>query len=446
MKKLKIHIKRKILIILTVCSLFCVLKFSSITMWAEFPCWLSNILVQPSIGTDAYEIWSLFENLSLAYIASLIFYIVVEYIPRKEKEKKSLAVISNNLESIYDNLSYIIRVILFEIEIDKSIKDIELADLEQVKYLIFDSTTKYADITHVRNGKDINVKDFSYNLLDKCKCCGNSITKTIDGIFSLQIAGNVDEDLIELLSSLRKSRFLSMMSYFEYQNTRRVPGRKNEILFYDESFYELIQYRESIGKYKIDLLDYRFEQLTDEQIKEGRERRVFWLDRSFFMRASIEKIQSSLSYMPNIILDEVSFHKINGVLMEALVTYDIDNEQYNYMLPIAKNIAEYLCNYDGSEECKDIACLNYLQVLRRMGTITKKDMLGARQIIADTNKSKILRLGALIIVRNFAEAKNVFDSLHENQKFQVVSMPIYRLWNNPPLPANLEQPDFNIYE
>ena len=443
---MKIHKKSIILIILTICSMFCVLKFSKITMWTMLPEWLSNIFERPSIGTNEYEIWSLIDNLSLAYIASLIFYIVVEYIPKKEKEKKAFAVISSNLQSIYDNLSYIIRVITFEIGLEKNISDIELADLEKVKNIIFDSTTKYADITHVKNNEDLNVKVFAYNVLDDSKLHGNSITKNIDDIFSLQIAGNINEDIVELLSNLKKSRFLSMMSYFEHQNTRRIPGRKNEILFYDKSFYELIQYREAIGKLKIDLLDYRFEKMTDDQISREREERVYWLGRSYFMRMPIEKIQGSISYMPNIVLNEASFSRLNGVLLEALVTYDIDNEQYKHMLPIARSIAEYLCSFNGSEDCIDIACLNYLQVLRRMGTITKKDMIGARQIIADTNKSKFLRLGALIIVRNFAEAKNVFDSLDDNQKFQVVSMPIYRLWNNPPLPANLEQPDFNIYE
>lgn len=230
-------------------------------------------------------------------------------------------------------LSYIIRVITFEIGLEKNISDIELADLEKVKNIIFDSTTKYADITHVKNNEDLNVKGFSYNVLDDSKLHGNSITKNIDDIFSLQIAGNINEDIVELLSNLKKSRFLSMMSYFEHQNTRRIPGRKNEILFYDKSFYELIQYREAIGKLKIDLLDYRFEKMTDDQISREREERVYWLGRSYFMRMPIEKIQGSISYMPNIVLNEASFSRLNGVLLEALVTYDIDNEQYKHMLP-----------------------------------------------------------------------------------------------------------------
>ncbi|MBQ6996301.1 MAG: hypothetical protein IJN64_17720 [Lachnospiraceae bacterium] len=446
MKKVGYRFKKSILIILMLVSLFCIVKFSSASMWCVLPSFIKRLFERPVEGTNAYEIWFIVNEFCMAYVASLIFYFVVDYIPKKEKEKKAFAIISNNLVTIYDNLSYIIRMILFEIEVDKNIEDITLSDLCQVKSLEFDSITKYADITHVKNGKDIKVKGFSFNLLDKCKTCGESITKTIDEIFSLPVSGNINDELLELLLDIRKCRFLHMLSYFEHYNTRKIPGRRNEILFYDASFFELIQYREVLGKEKFDLLDYRFERMSDEQIEEERERRIYWLGRSYFMRMPVEKIQASLSYMPNILLDESGFHKLNGVLMETLVTYDIDKERYGYMLPIAKSIAEFLRKYEGTEECKDIACLNYLQVLRRMGTISKKDLKAARVIIENPNKPNILRLGALIIVKNYDEAQKVFEDLEENQKLQVLDFPIYRLWKNPPCPANIEQPDFNIYE
>lgn len=446
LKKVWSRLKKSILIIIMLASLFCIVKFSSVSVWCALPGFVKKILERPVEGTNAYEIWLIIDNLCLAYVASLIFYVVVDYIPKKENEKKAFAIISNNLVTIYNNLSYIVRMILFEIEVDKSIKDITLSDLCKVKNLEFDTITKYADIRHIKNGKDINVKDFSYNILDKCKTCGESINKSIDEIFSLPVAGNVNNELLELLVGIRKCRFLHMMSYFTYENTRKIPGRINEILLYDKSFFELIKYREELGKEKFDLMDYRFERMSDEQIEEERERRIYWLGRSYFMHMPIEKVQASLSYMPNILLDEFRFHKLNGVLLEALVTYDIDNERYGYMLSVAKSIAEFLCKYEGTEECKDIACLNYLQVLRRMGTISKKDLKDARMIIGNPNKPNILRLGALIIVKNYDEAQKVFENLEENQKLQVVDFPIYRLWKKPPRPANIVPPDFNIFE
>ena len=44
---------------------------------------------RPNEGTAEYEILRIAENLSLAYIASLIFYILVDYLPNKRDEKRT---------------------------------------------------------------------------------------------------------------------------------------------------------------------------------------------------------------------------------------------------------------------------------------------------------------------------------------------------------------------
>ena len=58
----------------------------------------------------------------------------------------------------------------------------------------------------------------------------------------------------------------------------------------------------------------------------------------------------------------------------------------------------------------------------------------------------LLRLGALIIVKNFHEAQKVFEMLDDDQKLQMLDFPIYRLWIKPPCLPNMQPPDFNIYE
>ncbi|WP_027209098.1 hypothetical protein [Butyrivibrio hungatei] len=435
-----------ILLLLLILSLFCVLKFSKIEILEFLPDGIKKLFLCPREKTDAYEIWSFMNNLSLAYIASFIFYIVVDVIPMKVKQKKALIIISNKLIIIYKNMSYIIRAVLFEIGEKKEIKDIELADLKKVEAVFFNTSIKYADITHIKNGKDINVKDFSYELLDQCKACEERINKTIDEIFSMQIAGNISDELIELLSEIRQSRLLHMLSLFNHDNTRKIPGHESIAIYFDKSFWDMIIYRERLSNYHFDLLDYRFESMSEEEINNEREKRIFYLGRSSFMHVPVERLQEILSYMPNIKLNEQSFKKLNGVLMEALIVYDIDNKKYGYMLSIAKNIAEYLCKFEGIEEYRDISVLNYLQVLRRIGTYSKKHFQPARDIISDTNKGKEYRLGALIILKNFAEAQIVFEELDEDKQKQIATFPIYRLWDNPPMPANIEQPDFLVYE
>lgn len=114
------------------------------------------------------------------------------------------------------------------------------------------------------------------------------------------------------------------------------------------------------------------------------------------------------------------------------------------MLPIAQNIAEFLGNYKGSQECRDVACLNYLQVLRRIGTYPPKSFKVAGEILSDTNRAKVYRIEAAIILKNFDGAKKLFNDLDESQQKQLTCSTIYRLWDNPPIPATMKQPDFRI--
>lgn len=432
-----------ILVLLLVVSMFCVLKFSKILVWSFLPEVLKKAFLCPAINTNVYEVWLFINNICFAYITSFLFYLLVEYIPAKTKEKKAMTIISDKLIIIYKEMSYFIRAVLYEINVQKDIKEISIEDLKSVETLSFDSYTKYANIIQTINGTR-NSRALSYALLDKLQKCIEEINRTIDEIFSMQIASNIGDDLVETLSEIRQSGFLNRISLFNLGNTRTIPGYKSVILGLDIYFFEMIQCRERLKNYKFPLFDYIFEKMSDEQISIEREKLIYFLERSFFMYSSVERIQASLSYMPNIILDDSKFYKLNGVLMEALVTYDIDNKQYGYLLPIAKNIAEFLCDYEGSQECRDLACLNYLQVLRRIGTYPKKFFKVAGEILSDTNRAKVYRIEAAIILKNFDGAKKLFNDLDESQQKQLTCSTIYRLWDNPPIPATMKQPDFRI--
>mgnify|MGYP000025340532 CR=1 FL=1 len=88
-----IHILKSVLkdlwihIVLIFISLFFICKFSSAP---QFFYALGFLLEKPSDGTFQYEVFRILENLSLAYLASLIFYLIVDYIPKKREEKETV--------------------------------------------------------------------------------------------------------------------------------------------------------------------------------------------------------------------------------------------------------------------------------------------------------------------------------------------------------------------
>ena len=86
-KDLKVHI------VLLIVSLLVICKFSDAP--PIFDC-LAFLFQRPNEGTAEYEILRIAENLSLAYIASLIFYILVDYLPNKRDEKRTEKLLGKN--------------------------------------------------------------------------------------------------------------------------------------------------------------------------------------------------------------------------------------------------------------------------------------------------------------------------------------------------------------
>ena len=86
-KDLKVHI------VLLIVSLLVICKFSDAPPIFFF---FSFLFQRPNEGTAEYEILRIAENLSLAYIASLIFYILVDYLPNKRDEKRTEKLLGKN--------------------------------------------------------------------------------------------------------------------------------------------------------------------------------------------------------------------------------------------------------------------------------------------------------------------------------------------------------------
>ena len=91
-KDLKVHI------VLLIVSLLVICKFSDAP--PIFDC-LAFLFQRPNEGTAEYEILRIAENLSLAYIASLIFYILVDYLPNKRDEKRTEKLLEKSLTTLY---------------------------------------------------------------------------------------------------------------------------------------------------------------------------------------------------------------------------------------------------------------------------------------------------------------------------------------------------------
>ena len=106
-------------IVLIFISLFFICKFSSAPQIFDA---LGFLLEKPSDGTFQYEVFRILENLSLAYLASLIFYLIVDYIPKKREEKHTEKVLEKNLTTLYMYMDKVCAYFDFTFEIDNLLK------------------------------------------------------------------------------------------------------------------------------------------------------------------------------------------------------------------------------------------------------------------------------------------------------------------------------------
>ncbi|MDF1618610.1 hypothetical protein, partial [Petrocella sp. FN5] len=70
-----------LLIGILIISIFFIIKMSNIAILLWLPAFIKEIFTTPTTDNPSFEVYKLLENMSLAYIASFIFYILVDIIP-----------------------------------------------------------------------------------------------------------------------------------------------------------------------------------------------------------------------------------------------------------------------------------------------------------------------------------------------------------------------------
>lgn len=106
-----------------------IVKFSALPAPSIFPKFLIFLLEKPRESTTEYKIFDLLNSLSLAYVASFIFYIVIDYLPKHQRERKAFTILSSNFSNIYISLEALIYMFLFELDVYKEASNINELDL-----------------------------------------------------------------------------------------------------------------------------------------------------------------------------------------------------------------------------------------------------------------------------------------------------------------------------
>lgn len=203
-------------------------------------------------------------NLSYSYIAGLIFYILIEYIPKNIAAKKAFTIWESQLVNIYLHMSEIVAEIKLIANITKEDKDIILSDLKdivkykpQYKKLYYKSTTFINKIPN--KDKTKGVFEFHADLYE----AGVYIKKHISEMIKLPSASNITPNLLEIISEIESCKFLFTCNSFK---NVFLEDCEYDINSFDKDFYDFLQLYICLGKYKFPQHSYNYEILSQDEI------------------------------------------------------------------------------------------------------------------------------------------------------------------------------------
>jgi len=444
-KELFIFINRNVIIcILLLISIFVIAKYSFVPVPNWVPVSIQNILARPLEGSITFEWFAIFNNLSLAYIASIITYIVVQYIPERRKTNRAFSLLKDEISELYSNMSRVIRMYLFEININKAEESITLEDIKDICNVEITDVTKNCKIKSMKNGSYINCVSYGYNLFSDTKKYMTSIQKAMQNIKGSIYSSHLDSVLIEAISTIENNWFYSCLKEKKTPDTK-TPGYKSTIFEFDKGFYEFINCHISLSKYDFDLNSYEFEAISDAEMQSEIEKKQFSINRAIIKYIGTDMASRASQYITALEPTEERLRKSNGVILEILVCYDAEPIKSPVLLQAAWDLAEYVRKNEKESIPLLYDILNSMQIKKRQDNLSSDDKQELKKIIEDVNIPNDVRLGAAIIIGEYKTANYIFEQLSEEMKYIFIQFPIYHLWVNPPVPASSDPQLFTVF-
>ena len=262
MKFIKNH---KILSALFIVSILLMIKNSSIPYLFEPPVFIAIIFDAPK-GEFFSGIMQMIDIFASAYVTSLIFYIMVDYLPAVKQEKKAKDIIAPKLVSLYLYISELLS------EIEYSAKQKGLADENNPDKMddlrITNEIVKCKKTTY-NNEVESGTHFYTYNLLENCHLWRNNILKTCGDISSVTSFSYCDSDLIHIISQIQLSELLSKLPAPD-DILRKISEEffnNTSYMGLGKAYYDLRELYVKLGSFVEQRFSYELTEITQEEIE-----------------------------------------------------------------------------------------------------------------------------------------------------------------------------------
>lgn len=435
LKEIWLFIRRHIIIcVLCVVCAFIITKYSQLPMPDWLPQFFHNLFLCPSADTAHYEWLSLLNNLSLAFLASIIVYIVVQYIPERRKANKAFSLLRKEFVSLYSSMSQMICMYFFELGVTEKEEKIKLEQLSGVCEIDFSDFVRKCRIRDLKNGRYINCVSIGYTLYKDSLECYQQISKAIGKIKETKCSANLDNDIVNTISVIENNWFLRFFSY--EKSIIATSSKKNKIINFDKGFYEIIKCHIELNEYAFDKMTYEYVGISNAEYEEEKEKSLFIRPRNFYLYMGETEATKTAENIIKLEPTELRLRKSEGVMLEMLAYYDSAEQKSKEILLAALQIAKYVYLNETGFTNEVIAFINIAQIKKRLNTLSESN----KKILHLIETHKPMRtdaiVGSAILCKDYVLASEVFEAFSEEDKQFFIQLPIYHLWDNPPMKAN----------
>lgn len=199
--------RHKILFILFAVSIFLMIKNSSIPYFFVPPAIISFIFDAPK--SDFFSgMAQMIDIFTSAYVTSLVFYYMVDYLPAIKQEKKAKEIIAPKLVSLYLYISELLAMIKYAAEQEKLLQTGKPEDMDK---LHFKNKVILCKQKSFKNEVENGTTPYSFDLLKDCDNFRTLILNICNEISGTPSFSYCDTQVIHIISEIQLSELLRIL-------------------------------------------------------------------------------------------------------------------------------------------------------------------------------------------------------------------------------------------
>ena len=220
----------------------------------------------PLLGysNDAERVNSVLLNLSYSYLASVLFFCMIELLPRLLNERKAYKIFEKGLKSVHLNMCQMVSILKMMAETDVENEELKIEDLSALSVCKAKYQCSYVKAT-TRNDSEYGVLD-GYKFLEYHS---RAIVKELHSILELPASNMLQQELHTLLVEIKHADIHNTCMHLKspLSVNRDFPIHK-----FDQEVFDFLQLFLRFSEFLKDVPTYKYTFLEDNQTDEVKQK------------------------------------------------------------------------------------------------------------------------------------------------------------------------------